>query len=73
MDEIRGDDDNITMANEDVQEFIVKMGYQYSPMMTAAVMMVHSMKLYRQHLSDEDYEMMMTNIFQSRNRIKNDS
>ena len=70
MDEIEDNDDNVTLAHEDVQEFITKMGYQYSPMLIAAVMMVQAMKLYRSHLTDKEYDMIMANIFQSRKRIK---
>lgn len=70
MDKIKDEDDKVTLAHEDVQEFIQKMGYQYSPMTIAAVMIVQAMKLYKFSLNQEEYDMMMSNIFQSRNRIK---
>ena len=70
MDKIKDEDDKVTLAHEDVQEFIQKMGYQYSPMMIAAVMIVQAMRLYKSSLNQEEYDMMMSNIFQSRNRIK---
>jgi len=65
-----GDDKEVTLAHEDVQEFITKMEYQYTPMLIAAVMIVQAMRLYKVHLTSDDYNMMMSNIFQSRNRIK---
>ena len=70
MDKIKDEDDKVTLAHEDVQEFIQKMGYQYSQMMIAAVMIVQAMRLYKFSLNQEEYDMMMSNIFQSRNRIK---
>lgn len=60
----------IDLAHEDVQEFIRKMGYQYSPMMIAACMMVHTMRLYKTHLSDLEFEMVMNKIFGERHRIQ---
>ena len=69
---IESDDDNqksIDLAHEDVMEFIQKMSYQYTPMTIAACMMVHTLRLYRTHLNDIEYEMMMNKIFESRHRI----
>ena len=60
----------IDLAHEDVQEFIRKMSYQYTPMMIAACMMVHSMRLYKTHLSNLEYEMIMNKIFGERHRIQ---
>lgn len=64
------EDGNVTMAHEDAREFVQKMSYQYSPMMIAAVMMVTSIKMYRDYLNHEDFEMMMAKIFTERNRVK---
>lgn len=63
-------DGDITTAHEDAREFVQKMSYQYSPMMIAAVMMVTSIKMYRDYLNHQDFEMMMAKIFTERNRVK---
>jgi hypothetical protein len=71
--DIESDEDEQRMldnAHEDVQEFIQKMSYQYTPMMIAACMMVHTLRMYRRHLNDQEYDMMVRKIFEDRNRIK---
>ena len=71
--DIESDEDEqriLDNAHEDVQEFIQKMSYQYTPMMIAACMMVHSMRIYRTHLSNLEYEMIMNKIFGERHRIQ---
>ena len=73
--DLESDEDEHRMldnAHEDVREFIQKMHYQYTPMTIAACMMVHTLRLYRRHLSDVEYDMITQKIFEDRNRIKRD-
>jgi hypothetical protein len=67
------DDESITRsAAEDVNEFIVKMSYQYDPLLTASLLVINGFKIYRTMFDDAEYSAICKKIYEDRLRIQSD-
>jgi len=51
-------------------EFTDQMCSEYSPLEVAAIMMAQSLTIYKSALDEEEYNLMVDNISNSRNKVK---
>jgi len=60
----------INQAHDDTTEYISKMLFHYDPLLIAACMVTQGLSMYKTALTPAEYEMMVTQIYEKRDKIK---
>jgi hypothetical protein len=63
-------DKKLQKLYEQYLEFNDQMCSEYSPLEVAAIMMAQSLTIYKSALDEEEYNLMVDNISNSRNKVK---